>query len=191
MNHAHWYCGSGIRMGTVETAGLCSMISEASGGTQRLGAGMICKLLRSCLVFGGGCRLRALAALHMDLSMWVSSCFLTARYLSAEDGCPEGGNRCDRTLFMTWPWKSCSITSATSIGESSLPGITQRKHRPQLYRPQLSEGGCQSQFKCIWDWGVGVVLVWSPCEMQSATVCICGEWSQQSYQKEAFTFFIL
>lgn len=44
-------------MGTVGTAGLCSMKSGASDGAQRLGAGMVCDLLRLCLVFGGGCQL--------------------------------------------------------------------------------------------------------------------------------------
>lgn len=86
----------------------------------------------------------------------------------------------DATVPFLWPGLGSHVAS-------SLPGITWRK-----YRLQLSVGGCQSQFKMhLGVAGTGVVLMWSLFEMQSATVRVCGGWSQQSYKTEAFTFFIL
>lgn len=188
MHHAHWYCGSGIRMGTVVTAGRCSMMSGASDGTQRLGAGMVCKLLRSCLVFGGGCRLELWL-----LSTLTSPCELVCA--SSQQGIwvlragvlREGT---DATVPFIWPGLGSHVASL-------LPHLLVREvksawdHTEKIQTSAFSGRMSVTIQMHLGLGGWGVVLVWSPFEMQSATVCICGEWSQPSYKTEAFTFFIL
>lgn len=74
---------------------------------------------------------------------------------------------------MTWPWKSHSITSATSIGDRSQVCLESHRENTDL------SFQCEDVSHNSNAFGIGrvrvVVLVGSPFEMQSATVCICGE----------------
>lgn len=170
MKHAHWYCGSGTWMGhSGNSWSLLYDVWSLRRKTRRLGAGIIWKLLHSCLMFGDGCQLGPLVALH--ISQYEPPHSMVAGF--------QGQVSWEREQMLAVPflWPSLGShrapPSATSIDQRSQ--VSQDSDRENIDLSFQAEAVCHN----LNAFGIGMcVSVWSPFEIQSATLCICGEWSQ-------------
>lgn len=154
--------------GTVGTAGLCSRRSNASDGS------LIWKLLHLCLVFGDGCQRGGWMALHLDHSMWGYFVLPHCRVAELE-GQVSWEREQMEPVSLLWPSLGSPLTPLLPhllLIREVCPCSNREKIDLSFWWEDASRNLSNA---C----GIGIcILVWPSLEIQSATVCICGKFSQ-------------